>query len=148
MKICILQMYSDIDGCSVGIKPVSCQSCLNYWLFFLAFLYGFIDSTGSRYDGKQEERERERKRGTDMQQRTQGWDSNPGPLQRGQSLCTWDACSINWTKQRPKLPAILWKIWAEITASFFAFVDLLLMLFFGKSTSWFSPCCSLFVRWE
>lgn len=29
VKICILQMYSDIDGCSVGIKPVYCQFCLN-----------------------------------------------------------------------------------------------------------------------
>ena len=32
-----------------------------------------------------------------------GRDTNPGLLQRGQSLCTRDACSTNWAKQRPSL---------------------------------------------
>ena len=39
--------------------------------------------------------------GSDKQQRAPSRDSNLGPLQRGQSLCTWDTCSIHWAKQRP-----------------------------------------------
>ena len=40
--------------------------------------------------------------GGDMQQRVPGLDSNMGPLQRGQSLCTWDARSTNWANVRPE----------------------------------------------
>ena len=31
-----------------------------------------------------------------------GRESKPGPLQRGRSLCTWDACPTNWAKRHPK----------------------------------------------
>ena len=30
-------------------------------------------------------------------------DANPGPLQRGQSICTWVACSTNWVTGTPKI---------------------------------------------
>ena len=46
-------------------------------------------------------------RGSDTQQRTPGWDSNPELLQQGQSLCTWDAYSTNWAKLHPVKPHCL-----------------------------------------
>ena len=54
---------------------------------FLAFiLIGQLEDTiGNRL----------RERGSDMQQRAPGRDSNLGLLQWGQSLCTWDACSTD-----------------------------------------------------
>ena len=60
----------------------------NYWVSptmirFFFWPFGFIDRTAENLDRKQE------------------WESNLGPLQRGQSLCTWDACSTNWAKRRP-----------------------------------------------
>ena len=57
---------------------------------FLAF-HGFIDSTVEELTGN-----RERDRGSDTQQRDPGQESNSDPMQQGQSLCTWDACSTNW----------------------------------------------------
>ena len=42
-----------------------------------------------------------RERGSDTQQWDPGWKLNPGPLLRGQSLCTWDAHSTNQAKHCP-----------------------------------------------
>ena len=42
----------------------------------------------------------------DTQQGAPGWDSNLGPLQRGHSLCTWNACSTNWANGSPCLVII------------------------------------------
>ena len=67
-----------------------CFKC-SFWPF-----YGFIDRIAGEVAGN-----RMRERGRDTQQRAPGWKSNPGPLQRGQSLCTWDARSTNWAKRRP-----------------------------------------------
>ena len=50
--------------------------------------YGFIDRTASEMTG-------DRMRGGDTQQRAPDPYSNPGLLQRGQSLCTWHSCSTN-----------------------------------------------------
>lgn len=53
---------------------------------FLAFIWlVFVEQL------KKNDRNRVRERGTYMQQRAPVQDSNPGPLQRGQSLCIWDA---------------------------------------------------------
>lgn len=49
-------------------------------------------------------RERER---SDTQQRGQGRDSNPGPLQKGQSPRIWDARSTNWAKWRLKITSLI-----------------------------------------
>ena len=38
------------------------------------------------------------------QQRAPGQDSNPGLLQRGQSLCTWDSHSTNWANGGTAFP--------------------------------------------
>ena len=65
-----------------------------YMYFFGAFL-SIIQRTAEATTGI-----RVRERGSDTQQRASGWNSNPGPLQRGQSLCTWDARSTNWAKRR------------------------------------------------
>ena len=46
------------------------------------------------------ERERERERWAYTQQSVPGRDSNQGPLQWGQSLCTWDTHSTNWANGR------------------------------------------------
>lgn len=51
---------------------------------------------------KSDRKQVEIERGSDMQQRAPGGESNLGPLQRGQSLCTWDARSTNWAKWRPQ----------------------------------------------
>ena len=50
-------------------------------IFFLIYIvcFGFIDRTA--------------------EQRDPGWD--PGPLQRGQSLCTWDTRSTHQAKRCP-----------------------------------------------
>ena len=72
---------------------------LSFFFFFryvFCPLYGFIDRTTLEMTGN-----RMRERGTHLQQRVPGWDSNPGPLQQGQILCTWEACSASWTKQHP-----------------------------------------------
>ena len=67
-------------------------------VFFLVFwpLYGFVDSSAEDVTGN-----RIRERGSNTQQRAPGWESNPAPLQQGQCLCTWDACSTHWAKQCP-----------------------------------------------
>ena len=68
-----------------------------YALFFFFWpLYGFIDSSAEEMTEN-----RMRERGSDRQQRAPGRDSNPGPLQRGQSICTLDACPTNCAKQCP-----------------------------------------------
>ena len=57
--------------------------------FFLSiFFLAFIVSTAKQMTGN-----RMRERG--------GSDSDLGPLQRGQSLCTWDTCATNWAEQHP-----------------------------------------------
>ena len=60
--------------------------------FFLSFC-GFIDRTV-----EDTTLNRERERGSDMQQRDPGRESNPGPLQ---SLGTWDAHSTHRAEQHP-----------------------------------------------
>ena len=39
--------------------------------------------------------------GHDTQIRDLGWESKPGPLQRGQSFCTWEARSTHIAIRRP-----------------------------------------------
>ena len=70
------------------------------WSHFFIFLFdiffpfiGLIDSTAEDVTGNG-------MRETCSKGRP-GHDSNLGPPQRGQSLCTWDACSPNWAKRRP-----------------------------------------------
>ena len=60
---------------------------------FFVPLYCFLDTIAEEMTGN-----RMREGGSHRQQRAPGQDSNPGPLQRGQSLCTQDACSTNWAK--------------------------------------------------
>ena len=72
--------------------PVSLWNTRHF--FFLAFGF-FIDKTVE--DRKQVERE-----GQWRTAKGPRLDSNPGPLQRGQSLCRWDACSTCWPKQCPR----------------------------------------------
>ena len=80
---------------SLNIKFRSGEISLMKSLFyFLGFFYGFIDRTAEDMTGN-----RERERGSDTQQRDQGWKSNPGPLQ---SLGTWAARSTHWAKRHPK----------------------------------------------
>ena len=69
--------------------------CYFFYCLFLAF-HGFIDSTAEEVTGN-----RVKESVSDMQQRGPGWESNPGLLQRGQSLCTWDTCSTHWAKWQP-----------------------------------------------
>ena len=63
-----------------------------FGLWWLYWLYS-TEMTGKRV----------RERGSDMQKRDPDLDSNPGPLQWGQSLCTWDARSTTWAKRCPHL---------------------------------------------
>ena len=86
-------------------------SIIVLFFVFLIFLwpFGFIDRIAEDMTGK---RLRKRERGSDKQQRAPGRDSKTGPLQQGQSLCTWNACSTHSSKQRPtsmfKVRAIFW----------------------------------------
>ena len=65
-------------------------------LWFIYFFYTSIAQYSWRYIGH-----RMREGGCDTWQRAPGRDLNPGPLQRGQSSCTWDTCSTSWAKRRP-----------------------------------------------
>ena len=73
------------------------------FIFFFEFLKVFFGPFGlligklKTWTGN-----RIKERGSDMQQRAPGWESNPDPLQWWQSLCTWDACSTNWAKRAPE----------------------------------------------
>lgn len=66
-------------------------------------VYGFIDRTDCDMTVN---RMRERER-SDTQQRGPGRDSNPGPLQKGQSPRIWDARSTNWAKWRLKITSLI-----------------------------------------
>ena len=78
-------------------------------LFFWTF--GFIDRTAEDLDRKQ------REGGSDTQQNDPGQESNPGPLQRGQSPCTGDTWSTNWAERHPLLESF----WLLVFKIFFFF---------------------------
>ena len=89
---------------------LSVECCVHLLLIEHFFFYGFIDRIAEDVTGHMRW---QRGRVThliyiapfrvpkDTQQRARGQESNPGPLQRGRSLCTWDACSTTWAKRRP-----------------------------------------------
>ena len=78
--------------------------CLWYVCFFTLFSIFFKVFVGLLWLSRSDEDligNKMRERGSDMQQRDPGLESNLGPLQRGQSLCTWDARSTHRAKQHP-----------------------------------------------
>ena len=85
-------------------QPTCFQACKEVRWDTGSCVYGF--------DRKQDERER----GSDSQQRAPGRDSNPGPLQRGQSLCTWDTLPTE-PNGTPGLSRSLWKTRVTVSAT-------------------------------
>lgn len=71
-------------------------------IFFLAFVWLYW----SERDVTEMSADRGRERGETRSKGPRA-QSNPGPLKRGQSICTWDARSTNWTEWRPILCLML-----------------------------------------
>ena len=70
--------------------------CHIFIIYLFLLVICFIDRTAEDMIGN-----RMKERGSDTRQTTPRPELNPGPLQWGRSLCTWDSCSTNWAKRPP-----------------------------------------------
>lgn len=109
--------------------------------FFFKYIFwplGFIDRTAEHMTGTDWERGGG----------APGRDSDPGPLQWGQSLCSWDARSTHWAERRPETYEIFNDL--SVTGVGGQSVSLVLTLVMGNSeqiVNNYSHSVVISVRW-